>query len=469
MDKPNFLLEYDSSFLCQKDVKTKNDLEKYKKAGYLVGVTVQEFIERVNIDPSCIYYGNRMNSAPACSYYNRETMAACCLDYLALHLLGYPTSYSYTAEDAQRIVQKAEQKVAQKDYAGAIEALPDGARLKYFKYIAHEDVPGLYQLFLTEYCSSNVGCGDLDAETWNAIINSKTQEDIDSTTEAVQELPDIITAYRGGNTLSTPYDQSYSWTMDINQANFFATRLGAGPGYIAIGHIKKEHIIEYWPDNGEREVIVAPNHVEIDEVIDLPGQDFIYDMQDELNDAYYEYKAKLDKLKFTYKSTLHGPEHEMRVLFLVLILAKNLPREDVEILATAAIYHDTRRTNDEEDPKHGKRARNYYRQSVSSPDPIVEFLCEYHSLPDKKGYSEIERNTELNRDKKRVTQLYNIFKDADSLGGNKPVVGGVDMKQLRLKESMSLVLVARLLQGRNHDMEKLLATQILQSRKARKE
>lgn len=454
MNKPNLLLECDDSLLCQANVKTQEDVKKYRKQGYKVALTAQSFMEEVKVEPLCVYYGKVSTFSPMCLYYNNETMAAVPLDNLALLLLGCPIE-DYTIETARQVVKTAEEEVSEKNYRNTIRALPGKAKFKYFQHIAHKNVPGLYQIFLTTYCSEDRGFGGLDADTWDAIISSKTTEDKEKTAEAVKNLPDEVTIYRGGNIDSLPYDQGYSWTTDINIAKFFALRaafevgiphMGDGPGYIAKGRVKKADIIEYSP-GGEEEVIASPSNIEIVEVIDLPGCDFIKQVSNEVANTYLKYKKKLATLKFVRKSDVHGPEHELRVLIYALILSRNLSAKDIDRLATAAIYHDTKRSGDGEEPGHGKKARDYYQKSVSTPDPIVEFLCEYHSLPDDEGYAQIERNSKLKRDKEHVTLLYKMFKDADYLDCvRRSKKEKLDMHQFRLKESKSLILVAVLLQ-----------------------
>ena len=450
MNGHNLLLEYDSTIICQSDIETQEDVEYYKEQGYEVSLTAQEFAEKVKIDPSCVYYDNCLSfDHITCIYYNNETMAACSLSKLTLLFMGCPLQ-DYTVDTARRIVEETEQEVARRDFSYSISCMPGKVKFEYFKRIAKLDVPGLYQLFLRTYRGDNTGFGGLDADTLDAIISSKTAEDKEETAEALEGLPDVVTIYRGGNINSLPYDQGYSWTTDINQARFFATRSAyyelnpnavGGFGYIAEGRVKKEHIIEYSPD-GECEVIVLPKHIEIIEVINLPGRNYIKEIS-ECN-TYLKYSKKLATLKFKKKSDIHGVTHELHVLILALMLSKDLPFADVERLATAAIYHDTKSSGDGEEPDHGKKARDYYRKSVSSPDPIVEFLCEYHSLPDDEGYARIERNSKLKQDKEHVTLLYKIFKDADGL--DRIRLGRFDMNQLRLKESKSLVLAAFLLQ-----------------------
>ena len=56
----------------------------------------------------------------------------------------------------------------------------------------------------------------------------------------------------------------------------------------------------------------------------------------------------------------------------------------------------------------------------------------------------IENNPVLNREKKRVTQLFNIFKDSDNLDRVRLGLKDLDMNYLRNPESKHLTKVARM-------------------------
>ena len=119
---------------------------------------------------------------------------------------------------------------------------------------------------------------------------------------------------------------------------------------------------------------------------------------------------------------------------------------DRKVLATAAIYHDTQCTHDWVEPEHGKASKEYYHDDVSSPDPLVELLVEYHCLPDEEAYQYIRNNRVLSKNRSRATKLFNIFKDADGLERIRldGSLRELDLNQLRTEEAKTLSLVARI-------------------------
>ena len=258
---------------------------------------------------------------------------------------------------------------------------------------------------------------------------------------------DTLIIYRGGNSASIAYQKAYSWTLDINVANFFAIRRGEGPAYIVKGEVSKKAVIEYIDENNEQEVIVEPTKVKILDVVHLKGVDFLSEVLPKVASMYHEYKEMLDTLKFFLKSSIHGKEHSARVLLLSLIMSEllGLPMSERKILATAAIYHDTQRTHDWVEPEHGKNSRDYYCSNVRNPDPCVEFLCEYYCLSDEKGYEEIKKNRKLSKNRERTIRLFNIFKDCDGLDRVRlGILEDMDMKQYRMPITKELTLVARI-------------------------
>ena len=154
-------------------------------------------------------------------------------------------------------------------------------RLEFFTLLVKKhgvNVPGLYELFFDAYMQSDYGFNGMDINTLNVILQSKTAEDRKKTEEAIKDLPEVLTVYRGGNTQSTDYKKAYSWSLDINTANFFAAKQGNGPGYIAKAKIRKIDIIEAFrgaDGRGEEEIIVAPSSLHIFEIIKLQGKEFL--------------------------------------------------------------------------------------------------------------------------------------------------------------------------------------------------
>lgn len=82
-------------------------------------------------------------------------------------------------------------------------------------------------------------------------------------------------------------------------------------------------------------------------------------------------------------------------------------------------------------------------RNTKSPNYLVEFLCEYHCLPDEKGYAEIQNNKKLKRNSSLATKLLQVFKDADGLDRVRFGIRDIDLNQLRTSVSKGLTLVAR--------------------------
>ena len=438
------------SIVCQTAIKTEEDKKEYQGQGYQIQLTEDEFKAKFEVDPQHIFY------TPSFSfnsfYFNQDTLAVCPFHLEFFLAKEQGMEMGMTAQGAYKAIEEREKEIAEGNYMGSILTLPDGMRLEYFKLLVEQgkDVPDLYKLFIDFYMQSDYGFSNIDKGALDAIIKSKTPNEKRSTTMKLKKLADgdTLTVYRGGNSASTPYEDAYSWTLDINTANFFAIRRGSGPAYIVKGEVSKKDVIEYISDRNEQEILVDPSKVNIVDVLNLKGLDFLKEVLPKIAPMYHKYKETLEDLEFHQESSIHGVEHSARVLLMCLIIAEelNLSMGDRRILATAAIYHDTKRTHDWVEPAHGRASKDYYHSDVTNPDPLVEFLCEYHCLPDEEGYQEIRNNRKLNKNKDKSTRLFNVFKDADGL--ERVRLGDIrremDMNQYRLPITKELTLVARI-------------------------
>lgn len=437
------------SIVCQTAIKTEEDKQTYQSQGYQIQLTVDEFKEKFEVDPQHIYY------TPSVSfnsfYFNQETLAVCPFHLEFFLAKEQGMSLGFGVDSAYRAIEEREKEVANNNFMGSILTLPDGMRLDYFKLLVDKKgatLPNLYELFIDFYMQSDYGFTNIDKPTLDAIIKSKSPAEKRSTTMKLKAFPDTITVYRGGNSASTPYEDAYSWTTDMSTANFFAIRRGSGPAYIVKGEVEKQDVLEYIDDRNESEILVDPSKVNVVEVLNIKGLDYLKEVLPKVAPLYHKYKDELETLDFYQDSSIHGIEHEARVLLLCLIIAEemNLSMGDRRILATAAIYHDTQRKHDWVENEHGKNSKDYYHETCPHPDPLVEFLCEYHCLPDEVGYEEIRRNRKLNKNKEKSLRLFRVFKDADGL--ERVRLGDIrremDMKQYRLPITKELTLVARL-------------------------
>ena len=146
-------------------------------------------------------------------------------------------------------------------------------------------------------------------------------------------------------------------------------------------------------------------------------------------------------------SPIHGYGHYERVLYHALRtgaaeLGDDSP--DLEALGQAAVWHDSRRLDDNLDTGHGARAavayEKYCREHPEYPwHREVPYLMRYHDLDDAVGREAIKKD--FGKDAPKVLKLYAIFKDADAL--DRPRLGsrGLDPRFLRTpaaKESVEL-------------------------------
>ncbi len=138
-------------------------------------------------------------------------------------------------------------------------------------------------------------------------------------------------------------------------------------------------------------------------------------------------------------SDLHTKEHCSRVLLFALLIGKNmkLTEEEMEVLCHAAVFHDSRRTDDWLDVGHGRRAAEYYKEFCENNElnfqPWTYCIMAYHDRDDQFGISAME--TEITG---REILLYQIFKDADALDRFRLGSNGLDVKYLRTDPAKEL-------------------------------
>lgn len=430
------------SVIYQSDLKTEEDIKDYQKKGYNVSLTKEQFKTQFPIDPSCVAYSPSISNSSF--YFNRNTLAA-----LPLHLEMLQLGMGDYKEQLPKVIESREKEVLNDDYMGSIISLTDAMKIEYFNMLIDKKgiVENLYDLFFSVYTSSDFGFKGISPENFELIVSTKTKSDMKKTEKQLKDLPETLTIYRGEGSHSTPTNKAYSWTLDINMANFFACRLGMDEAQIITARVNKNKVVDcFIKDSNEKEVIIRPADIEIVEITTLKGIGELDDIFPAVIDTYKDYRERLHNLEFAQDSRVHGKEHTARVLLLSLILSEllNLPQADRKTLATAAIYHDTKRVNDNIDLEHGYHSSQYYQSHVKQPDPLVSFLIEYHCRPDDEGYEEIIRNRVLSKNRTKTQFLFNIFKDADALDRVRFGLQDLDLNQLRLSESKSLLLIARI-------------------------
>lgn len=71
-----------------------------------------------------------------------------------------------------------------------------------------------------------------------------------------EELPDMVTIYRGVTSYNKKATKAFSWTLDRKVAEWFANRFDTGTGEIWTMTVPKERILCSFAGRGESEVIV---------------------------------------------------------------------------------------------------------------------------------------------------------------------------------------------------------------------
>ena len=74
------------------------------------------------------------------------------------------------------------------------------------------------------------------------------------------QFPEEINIYRGVAVYRNP--DGISWTMDSKTAEWFAHRFDTGKqhGYVRTGMIDKRHILAYFDERGEKEIVIDRNY-----------------------------------------------------------------------------------------------------------------------------------------------------------------------------------------------------------------
>lgn len=318
-----------------------------------------------------------------------------------------------------------------------------------------------YELFLSVYIHQEYGFSYYSDGVIEEALSSQPEE---SRAEAQSQLKRElgvdsgaeITIYRGMGEASTPLEKTMSWTLSEKTAYYFANRLGI-EGYVVRGKVLLEHVIDYVTSRNEQEVLVLPEHVQLQE------SNFLIKTNDEMerlnqNGLVKEFQAIRQHLlpsdAFLHPEGIHGVHHTKRVLLHCLSLSNAIGLTDVErgILSSTAIYHDIGRKHDDECTRHGqwsveKRRELELPMTYVSVDEtgflevdelteeeveVVEFLMTYHCRSDKEAENALVEMEE-GEIKDIILKLLPIFKDADAL--DRVRISDLDARYLRTKEA----------------------------------
>ena len=123
----------------------------------------------------------------------------------------------------------------------------------------------------------------------------------------------------------------------------------------------------------------------------------------------------------------HGLIHAAKVCLFVALLGRKLKLSEKELLTlmVSAVFHDIGRKNNSDDATHGERSYSKMLEHRYSGPGELEEIMRLHSRADKKPMS----------------RLAMIFKDADAL--DRVRTNDLDTKYLRFEESKLLVETAK--------------------------
>ena len=334
---------------------------------------------------------------------------------------------------------------------GYLFSLEDSLRVSVLSKYIELSSPGenLYALFLDFYRTSDFGFSALKEDNLQKVFSGKSQKQKQNTEKKLSSLPDVVTIYRGEGSKSTPYEKSFSWTTSYKAACFFACRIPSlENSRIITAHVSKCDIIEYFPNDEEKEVLVPPAAVKDRKVDTLYGINALTDEFQAFYPLYQRYRSRISTLYDAYgraNDEEHDAEHTLRVLFDALLLVQvqgiALTKKESHQLCDAILYHDIGRTNDDVDDSHGAKSNDIYYDAVPECNSATAFLIEYHCLDDRKALADLKASNI--RNKERVWLLYTILKDADALDRVRFGMRAVDPKYFRNEMAHKLLPTAQ--------------------------
>lgn len=433
-----------STLISAASIQSEKDIQAASNSGYAICLTADEFQKTFGVSSEelkHIFYSPAFGRV----YYWDDMIV------FPLMVVGnqFHSPQGMTLSEAiVRCKQGLEQKIRDNKYYFIATALNDRMRMEYLRMlIERKKFPGLYKLFLDIYMFSDYGCNAIGMDSLRAVMAEKPKDAQERTRKEIEQLPPIVTLYRGCGTESAALSETISWTLNPAVAVFFAVRLSRDGGRIYTAKLKREDICEVIGGD-EEECFVFPENIVDPECIELYGMDWLSSQMDELTPTYLSYIENADytRMNFELQSDLHGVTHAHHVLFFCLLLANlyNLEFEDVDALAQAALYHDTGRISEWEDEKHGTYSAKKYKRFCNNPDPVTLYLMKYHCKPDDVGMRAVHEIPALKSQPERAQRLLRIFKDADGLDRIRLGKYALDFTQLRTPEAKKLLLIAQL-------------------------
>ena len=311
-------------------VQTSADIERYYKEGYSIGITATEFAKKYPRLPVGKIYAAHNMLAPL---YYCEFDSTTVPIVLSLNIYGDKrlAVNSESDEKFQQRVLGAAENISTGNapfIRSYLFSLEDSLRVSVLSRYIELSNPDedLYSLFLDLYRTSDFGFSALKEDDLQKVFAGKSQKQKQDTIKRLSSLPDVVTIYRGEGSKSTPYEKSFSWTTSYKAACFFACRIPSlENSRIITAHINKSDIIEYFPDDEEKEVLIPPAAVKDVKADVLLGINALTDEIQALYPLYQRYRSRIFTLYDAYgraNDEEHDAEHTLRVLFDALLLVQ---------------------------------------------------------------------------------------------------------------------------------------------------
>lgn len=462
--------------VCIADIETVEQLKEYEAQGYEAGFTRSQFMNRFPHIAVEHIYCIRTTFVPVGLIYLDEEQ------YICIHtsLFGGKDITNKTDEEFEKvlseIINRRIEAVRNKEYHvlfyGMNSEDEGNIQMRVLHNLIKNEKPckEIYQSFVDVYSFCDCGIAQISLEDVKRVCKGKSKGQQDETLKRMSQLPDIITIYRGEGSSSTPYENAFSWTTDINTAYFFAYWRHSKSFRLVTGTVNKMDVIEYLTDRGESEVIVLPENVTASQRVQCNVDWFVTAISsDYAGFPAFEYNAADIKMKvkelydaFGISSRDHDWKHSCRVAFYASFLfrcqyfiehmsaQKKTKAHLIKFyneLMQAAIWHDVSRESDE---CHGVASYAVFKEN-NPDDEIIQFLVENHNIDDEDAKVRFKEcfNSYSSKDRKIIWNMFCMLKDADALDRlriDRMSKDCLDVKRLRLEESLDIVCVAGALQ-----------------------
>ncbi len=189
----------------------------------------------------------------------------------------------------------------------------------------------------------------------------------------LQSLPEQFIVYRGHNHINK---NGFSWTLSYWKANWFAHRFHKPLAGVVRAIVNKEDVLAFFEGRGEYEVVVDYKKVKKQQIKELNRPDWMETIR---NSIIHNFQLE--------QNSYHGQWHWDKVEKNALTIADKTPSADKLVCQLFALLHDSKRQDENDDPKHGHRAAAYVKKLYHCGDLPIDtnqleklvFACNYHN------------------------------------------------------------------------------------------